>query len=73
MRLPIWKFMLVWPIPVYLAMVYDLRSKRLVHPVYVVGIAAMLATRLVLPLNQSAAWNAVAADVTSLYHSPTGH
>jgi hypothetical protein len=64
---PVWKFMLVWPLPVYLTMVHDFRTKHMVHPVYVIGIAAMLAMRLVLPLNQSAAWDSVAAHITSLY------
>lgn len=67
----LWKFMLVWPLPVYLAMVHDLRAKRLVHPVYVIGLVAMLTMRLVLPLNQSAAWHAVAAHITTLYQTPS--
>lgn len=68
----LWKFMLVWPLPVYLAMAHDFRTKRLVHPVYVIGIAAMLAMRLVLPLNQSAAWHAAAAHITAFYQTPAG-
>lgn len=66
---PLWKFMLVWPLPVYLAMVHDFRDRRLVHPVYVIGLAAMLTMRLVLPLNTSPAWHAVAAHVTKHYRS----
>jgi hypothetical protein len=68
----LWKFMLVWPLPVYLAMVHDFRTKRMVHPVYVIGIAAMVTMRLVLPLNRSAAWHAVAAHVTAFYQTPAG-
>jgi hypothetical protein len=67
---PLWKFMVVWPLPVYLAIVHDFRAKRTVHPVYVIGIAAMLTMRLVLPLNQSTAWHALAAHITSLYQTP---
>ena len=71
---PLWKFMLVWPLPVYLAMVHDFGTKRMVHPVYVIGIAAMLTMRLVLPLNTSPAWHAVAAHITSRYQTPAlGH
>jgi hypothetical protein len=70
---PVWKYMLIWPWPVYLAMVHDVRTGKRVHRVYVIGIAAMLAMRLVLPLNQSAAWHAVAAHITAFYQSPTGH
>ena len=68
----LWKFMLVWPLPVYLAMVHDFRTKRMVHPVYVIGIAAMLTMRLVLPLNTSGAWQAVAAHITAFYQTPAG-
>lgn len=67
---PLWIFMLVWPLPVYLAMAHDLHSKRLVHPAYVCGLVAMLTMRLVLPLNQSAAWRAVAAHITAFYQTP---
>lgn len=65
----LWKFMLVWPLPVYLAMVHDYRTKRRVHAVYVIGIAAMLTMRLVLPLSRSAAWQAVAAHITAFYQT----
>jgi uncharacterized membrane protein YozB (DUF420 family) len=66
----VWKFMLLWPLPVYLAMVHDFRTKRIVHPVYVIGIAAMLTMRLLLPLNSSAAWQTVAAHITAFYRTP---
>ena len=68
----VWKFMLVWPLPVYMAMAHDFRTKRMVHPVYVIGIAAMLTMRLVLPLNTSGAWQAVAAHITAFYQTPAG-
>jgi len=68
----LWKFMLVWPLPVYLAMGHDFRARRMVHPVYVIGIAAMLTMRLVLPLSTSGAWQAVAAHVTAFYQTPAG-
>ncbi|MEP6872571.1 MAG: hypothetical protein ABI939_12085, partial [Anaerolineaceae bacterium] len=64
---PLWGFMLVWPLPVYLALVHDFRTRRILHPVYVIGIAAMLAERLVLPLNTSPAWHAIAAHITAFY------
>jgi hypothetical protein len=50
---PIWKFMLVWPIPVYLLMIHDFYRKRLIHPVYLIGVAAMLTMRLILPFGRS--------------------
>jgi hypothetical protein len=35
--------MLLWPAPVYVAMVHDFRTRRLIHPAYVIGVLAMLA------------------------------
>jgi hypothetical protein len=67
---PLWKFMLIWPLPVYLAMAHDFLTRRIVHPAYVIGILAMLAMRLVLPLNQSAVWHAMAAHITAYYEAP---
>jgi hypothetical protein len=66
----LWKFMLIWPLPVYLAMAHDLRSRRTIHPAYLIGIGAMLTMRLVLPLNTSPAWHAVAAHITAFYQTP---
>jgi hypothetical protein len=63
----LWKFMLIWPAPIYLAMVHDFRTKRLIHPAYVIGVLAMLTMRLVLPLNTSPTWHALAAHITKLY------
>jgi hypothetical protein len=36
----------------------------------VCGLVAMVTMRLVLPLNQSAAWHAVAAHITAFYQTP---
>jgi hypothetical protein len=38
-----------------------------VHPVYVIGLAAMLTMRLVLPLGKTDAWQAMAATITAFY------
>jgi len=54
-------WMLVWPLPVYVAMLHDYVTKRLIHPAYVIGWLAMLAERLVLPLRESEAWMALSA------------
>lgn len=53
---PDYWFFLVWPLPVYVAMLHDYATKRLIHPVYVVGLLAMVAMRLVLPWRGSEAW-----------------
>jgi hypothetical protein len=57
----------VWPAPVYLAMVHDYRTKPLIQPAYVIGVLAVLTMRLVLPLNTSPTWHALAAHITKLY------
>ena len=69
---PLWKFMLVWPIPVYLLMIHDFYNKRLVHPVYLIGVAAMLTMRLILPFGSSHAWQSVAAVITAFYRATFG-
>lgn len=59
--------LLVWPLPIYIAMAYDYATKRLIHPVYVIGFAAMAAMRLVLPLRGSEPWLAFTAWLATLY------
>lgn len=56
-----------WPVPVYIAMIHDFRTQKLVHPVYVIGIAAMLTMRLVLPLGSSHMWQTIASRITAVY------
>jgi hypothetical protein len=48
--------LLVWPLPTYLAMVHDFATKRLVHPVYLMGLLAMVAMQLVNPLRTTETW-----------------
>lgn len=60
-------FMLVWPLPLYVAMVHDYVTKRLIHPAYVVGVLAMLAERLVLPLGRTDTWTRLSAWFVPLY------
>jgi hypothetical protein len=60
-------FLLVWPLPTYIAMAHDYATKRLIHPVYVIGLAAMVAMRLVLPLRGTEAWLAFTAWLATLY------
>jgi hypothetical protein len=50
------QLMLVWGAPIYIAMGWDWYSRRLVHPVYLIGIALMLSFRLVLPLRDTETW-----------------
>lgn len=60
-------FMLVWPLPVYVAMTHDYVTKRLIHPAYVCGVLAMLAERLVLPLGRTDTWTRLSAWFVPLY------
>jgi hypothetical protein len=69
---PIWKFMLVWPIPVYLLVIHDFYRKRLIHPVYLIGVAAMLTMRLILPFGSSRAWQSIAEVITAFYRATFG-
>jgi hypothetical protein len=64
---PEWKFLLIWASPLYLAMAHDLIKRRLVHPVYLVGLGIMLAMRLALPLRLTQAWLDFTAWLASWY------
>ena len=43
-------FLLMWQLPIYIAMVHDYATKRLIHPVYVIGLLVMFAMVLLFPL-----------------------
>jgi hypothetical protein len=63
---PMPQFFLVWLAPIYLAMAWDWYSRRIVHPVYVIAIAAMVAMRLVLPLRDTESFLAFATWLARL-------
>ena len=63
---PIPQFLLVWLAPIYLAMAWDWYSRRIVHPVYLLAIAAMVSMRLMIPLRESDAWIAFATWLSRL-------
>jgi hypothetical protein len=60
-------FLLVWPLPIYIAMAHDYLTKRLIHPAYVIGLAVMVAMRLVVPLHDSQPWLAFTGWLATLY------
>ena len=64
--------MLVWPLPVYFLMIHDFRTKRLIHPVYLIGVGSMLAERLVLPIGSTHTWQVIAGWITSFYRATLG-
>src|SRR5687767_7918824 len=66
---PLLLFMLVWGLPIYLMMIYDYAKQRIVHPAYVIGVLAMLAERLVLPLRTSETWMTISGWLVQLYQS----
>ena len=61
-------YLLVWPLPVYIAMVHDYAAKRLIHPVYVIGVLAMVGMRLVAPLRGTQTWLDLTAWLATRYH-----
>jgi len=66
---PLFLFMLIWGVPIYLMMIYDYAKQRIVHPAYVIGLLAMLAERLVLPLRTTETWITISGWLVQLYQS----
>jgi hypothetical protein len=63
-----YKILVVWLAPIYMAMLYDLIKRRLVHPVYLMGIAAILYLKFLrIPLFKSAAWSEFSGWLTRFY------
>lgn len=48
----------IWFSPVLLAMAYDFRTHRMVHPAYLAGLAAFVLRVVTIPLSRSDAWAA---------------
>jgi hypothetical protein len=62
------QLLLVWLAPIYLGMAYDLLKRRLVHPVYLLGIVVVLLLKFARPpLRGSAAWRDFASWLTTYY------
>lgn len=64
---PEWKFMLIWPLPVYAGMIHDFVTKKVIHPVYVIGVIAMLLMRLSLFLRETDAWIKISGWFATFY------
>jgi hypothetical protein len=58
---------LIWPLPIYVAMVHDYVTKRVIHPVYVMGLLAIGSMRLVLSLRASQPWLDFTAWLATFY------
>jgi hypothetical protein len=60
--------LLIWLAPIYLAMIHDFITRRIVHPVYLLGILVILCMRFGRPaLARSEGWNGFVDWLTRLY------
>jgi hypothetical protein len=65
---PLLPVLLLWLTPIMLGLAFDLARRRLVHPVYLVGIAAVVFLKFVRrPLANTEVWRDFVGWVTSLY------
>jgi hypothetical protein len=65
---PVMAVLLIWLAPIYLAMIHDFIARRKVHPVYLIGILAVIYMKFWrVPMRESDTWNAIAAWFTALY------
>lgn len=65
---PVSRLLLVWLAPIYLSMLYDVLKHRIVHPVYVLGIAALVYLKFFrVPLFESDAWQNFSDWLTTFY------
>ena len=58
--------LMVWAMPILLAIVYDFSSRRRFHPVYALGLGALVVRIYSVPLSQTETWSAVTRWVTGL-------
>ena len=64
--LPPWRIptgLMIWSTPILVAMLYDWRKTRTVHPIYLIGIGVFILRRYSVPLSQTAAWGEFANAV----------
>lgn len=65
---PVVPVLLIWMAPIYVGMIYDLITRRIVHPVYLIGLVAIVYMKFWrIPMFKSGTWNAFADWVTRLY------
>jgi hypothetical protein len=65
---PLPQLLLVWLSPIFLGMAYDFLKRRLVHPIYLLGIAVVLFRKFSgPPIRDSAAWRDFASWLTTYY------
>lgn len=66
---PLWLFMAIWGTPIYLMMIYDYVKHRIIHPAYVIGLLALIAERLVLPLRTTEVWLTISGWLVPLFQN----
>lgn len=65
---PVVPVLLIWMAPIYAGMAYDWLTRRIVHPVYLIGIVAIVYMKFWrIPIYQSKAWGAFTDWVTRFY------
>jgi hypothetical protein len=65
---PVVPVLLIWLAPIYTGMIYDFVTRRIVHPVYLIGICAILFLKFWrIPIAASEPWQAFSDWVLSLY------
>jgi len=63
---PLWPVMTVWLAPILVAMGHDLVTRRIVHPVYVIGIAWISCMKLRAPLRSTSIWEGFSSWLATL-------
>jgi hypothetical protein len=58
--------LVVWSVPILLAIAYDFRKQRRFHVVYALGLGALVARLYSVPLSQTEMWSAFARWTTGL-------
>ena len=65
---PAFAVLLIWLSPIWVAMIHDFITRRIVHPVYLLGISVILYMKFGrLALSRSDSWNAFVDWLTLLY------
>jgi hypothetical protein len=63
---PLGPVLAIWLSPILAGMAYDAATRRLVHPVYVIGVAWILVMKLLSPLLRGDAWDTLASWLATL-------
>ena len=65
---PVVPVLLIWLAPICAGMIYDFVTRRIVHPVYLIGILAIVFMKFGrMPMYRSETWNSIADWVTTFY------